>query len=111
RGPKALEDRNRELAALAQLASRTPAPLVLMGDLNTTSWSPYFQDLVRDSGLVDSRRGFGVCATWPALPMPARIPIDHCLVSPDITVLNRRVGPEVGSDHRGILIDLALPRE
>ncbi len=105
-----LEARNRSLAALADFAIRTQGPLVVMGDLNTTSWSPYFQDLIGDSGLIDSRRGFGVCATWPGLPMPGRIPIDHCLVSPGVTVVDRRIGPAVGSDHRAILIDLTLPR-
>ncbi len=101
-------DRNLQLAEVAQLARERSGPVMLVGDMNTTSWSPYFQDMLRVSGLRDSRYGFGVEPTWPWFPLPLRIPIDHCLVSPEVTVLNRRVGPAVGSDHRPILVDFAL---
>jgi endonuclease/exonuclease/phosphatase (EEP) superfamily protein YafD len=100
--------RNREIDALTELAVFQRGPRVLIGDLNTTSWSPYFQDFLEATGLVDSRLGFGVEPTWPALPLPLRIPIDHCLVSRDVAVTGRRVGPAVGSDHRGVAIDLSI---
>lgn len=38
------------------------------------------------------------------------IPIDHCLHSPDITVINRRVGSDVGSDHYPLIIDFSINR-
>ena len=44
---------------------------MLMGDMNCTSWSPYFQDMLTVSGLRDSRRGFGVEGSWPALAIAA----------------------------------------
>ena len=37
---------------------------ILLGDLNTTSTSPAFRDLVDATGLRDSRGGFGRQATW-----------------------------------------------
>jgi endonuclease/exonuclease/phosphatase (EEP) superfamily protein YafD len=83
---------------------------MVLGDLNTTSWSPYFRDLVADSGLLDSRRGFGVEPSWPSFGLPLlRIPIDHGLVSPAVSVLDRRIGPAAGSDHLPLVIDFALP--
>lgn len=100
--------RNRQLAGLARLARQQPGAVMLLGDLNTTSWSPYFQDLLSDSGLADSRRGFGVLGSWPALWRPLRIPIDHCLVSADVAVADRRIGPAVGSDHRAVLVDFVV---
>jgi endonuclease/exonuclease/phosphatase (EEP) superfamily protein YafD len=106
RSPVALEFRNLDLAVLERLVARQSGPLVVLGDLNTTSWSPYFQDLLRTTSLLDSRCGFGVEGTWPNLPLPFRIPIDHCLVSKDVTVCQRRVGPPVGSDHRAVIVDL-----
>ena len=107
--PAELDLRNRGLAGLADVAAGRNGPLMLMGDLNITGWSPYFQDLLDRSGLRDSRCGFGVEATWPELPRLLRIPIDHCLVSHEISIASRRVGPSVGSDHHAIIVDFLLP--
>jgi len=99
------------LRHLARLASGHKTPLLLAGDFNMTSWSPGFRDLVRTSGLRDSRKGFGAHATWPSGSILLRIPLDHCLVSEDIEVLNRDVGPDVGSDHFPIVVDFAVGTE
>ncbi len=100
--------RNQQLDQIAHLAAERAGAVMVLGDMNTTSWSPFFQDLLDVSGLVDSRRGFGVEATWPSLLWPLRIPIDHCLASPEVSILKRRVGPAVGSDHRPIVVDFAF---
>jgi endonuclease/exonuclease/phosphatase (EEP) superfamily protein YafD len=107
--PRHFELRNSQLAELAQLAQTIEGPVLLLGDLNCTSWSPFFQELLEASELRDSRRGFGVGASWPWFPLAVmRIPIDHCLVSADIAVSDRWVGPAVGSDHRPIVIEFSL---
>lgn len=102
--------RDATIRALAALARQQPRPVVLCADLNTGPWSPAFADLLAVSGLVDTRRGQGVLPTWSARwpPVPA-IPIDHCLVSPEIGVDDVRVGPNVGSDHLPLTVDLAVP--
>jgi endonuclease/exonuclease/phosphatase (EEP) superfamily protein YafD len=100
------EARNIQLAMVGDWVAQRAGPTVLLGDLNTTSWSPYFKDLLSASGLRDSRYGYGVEPTWPWFPLPLRIPIDHCLVSPHFGVISRRVGPNVQSDHRPILVEL-----
>jgi endonuclease/exonuclease/phosphatase (EEP) superfamily protein YafD len=110
RTTESFEGRNEQLEVVAEIAAARSGPVMLMGDLNTTSWSPYFQRLLDVSNLRDSRRGFGVEPSWPSLPLALlRIPIDHCLVSEEISVLERWIGPAVGSDHRGVLIEFALP--
>jgi endonuclease/exonuclease/phosphatase (EEP) superfamily protein YafD len=101
--------RNLELLDLARMIEGERDPVVLAGDLNSTGWSPLFADLLKSARLRDSRQGFGVQASWPAHFMPLGIPIDHCLVSPEIQVLGRRVAQRVGSDHLPIVIDLCLP--
>lgn len=97
--------RNRQLEFLA---AQVPSdrPVVVMGDLNLTSWSPEFGRLLASAQMRDSRDGFGLQPTWPA-PLPfARIPIDHALVSPEVVVVGRRVGPDVGSDHLPVVVDI-----
>jgi len=79
-----------------------------VGDLNSSSWSPAFRDLLRDAGLRDTRLGRGVQSTWPAwLPM-VQIPIDHALVSPGVRVHGRFVGDRVGSDHLPVVLDFSV---
>lgn len=102
----------RHLEAIGERIAELPHPLLLLGDLNTTPWTRAFAKLARTTGLVDTRRGFGVHPTYPAFPSFAkvvRIPIDHALVSPEIGVLDRRVERAIGSDHLPVLLDLALP--
>jgi endonuclease/exonuclease/phosphatase (EEP) superfamily protein YafD len=106
--PQNFLTRNQELLDLGRLASSRAGAVMLLGDMNCTSWSPYFQDLLAVSGLVDSRRGFGVEGSWPAVPLPLRIPIDHCLTTPDVAIKARRIGAAVGSDHRPLVVDFSI---
>lgn len=103
-------DRNRQFTEAALLLRSISGPRVLIGDLNTTMWSPYFRELVKDSGLRDARLGFGLKPSWP-MPLPAlfQIPIDHCLVSDDIEVAAVRTGG-TGSDHRALVLDVWFER-
>jgi endonuclease/exonuclease/phosphatase (EEP) superfamily protein YafD len=102
--------RNDQLYDVGQLVRTLPRPTVLAGDLNATSWSPFFRDLVADSGLRDSRNGLGIQPSWPSRSTMIGIPIDHVLVSPEITVERRAVGTDIGSDHRPVIIDLRITR-
>jgi endonuclease/exonuclease/phosphatase (EEP) superfamily protein YafD len=104
-------NRNRQFAEAASLLRRLEGPRVLIGDLNTTMWSPYFGDLIRDSGLRDGRLGFGLMPSWPVpLPVPLQIPIDHCLVSDAVVVERIVTGRRTGSDHRPLVVDVRLKR-
>ena len=95
---------------LAELAGAIPSekPVILIGDLNATPWSHHFRRLVRESGLKDSARGFGVQPTWPTFIAPLSIPIDHCLHSDDILIHDRRIGEDVASDHFPVIVDFAI---
>jgi endonuclease/exonuclease/phosphatase (EEP) superfamily protein YafD len=104
-----VERRNGQLQALAKLVASLDGPVILLGDLNTTSWSPHFRDLVKTSGLRDSRKGFGIQSTWPSRLIHLGIAIDHVLISPEIEVRERTVGPDISSDHRPVIIDLVVP--
>lgn len=100
--------RNNQLAALPAIVKAQKNPALLMGDLNTTPWSPHFTRLVRDSGLKNSMKGFGFQPTWPANLSLMRIPLDHVLHSPEITIHNRMIGGDVGSDHFPVIVDFSM---
>jgi endonuclease/exonuclease/phosphatase (EEP) superfamily protein YafD len=101
--------RNHQLAETAGLLAATTGPKILLGDLNTTIWSPYYRDLVRDSGMRDARLGFGVLGSWPS-PLPGflRLPIDNCLVSSEVRVDGIRTGPIIGSDHLPVIVEVSV---
>jgi endonuclease/exonuclease/phosphatase (EEP) superfamily protein YafD len=99
--------RDSQARAVARAVRQLGGRVILAGDFNMTCWSPAFADLLEESGLSDSTRGFGPQTTWPTtLPLPCRIPIDHCLHTPDFEVVDRRVGPDIGSDHLPLVVDL-----
>jgi endonuclease/exonuclease/phosphatase (EEP) superfamily protein YafD len=100
--------RNEALEALAGLVAAQNGNVMVLGDLNMTSWSPYFGDLLQNAGLRDSRKGYGLQTTWPSLLVPLGITLDHCLVSPGIIITNRSVGPFIGSDHLPVIVDFSL---
>jgi endonuclease/exonuclease/phosphatase (EEP) superfamily protein YafD len=92
---------------------------LVTGDLNTTSSSPLFRELVDRTGLRDSRAGFGRQPTWgfgERLPGPLPLPlpkwarlsvaIDHALHSPGLEVLDRSTLAIPGSDHRAVSVTL-----
>lgn len=106
--PHMLRLRDQEFGRLSAFVRRHPGPLVLLGDLNSSSWSPAFQDLLRDAGLRDTRLGRGVQPTWPAWLPIAQVAIDHALVSPEVRVHARWVGEHLGSDHLPVVLDFSL---
>jgi endonuclease/exonuclease/phosphatase (EEP) superfamily protein YafD len=104
-------NRNEQFTKAASILRATKGTKFLIGDLNTSMWSPYFADLVKESGLRDARAGFGLITTWP-MPLPAflQIPIDHCLVSDDVVVKGIKTGRRTGSDHRPLIVDVQFKR-
>lgn len=100
--------RNRQLEALARVVSRFDSPLLVLGDLNCSPWSPYFRRLLRATGLRDSRQGFSLQPTWPVWNPLLGIPIDHCLVSADVAVHDRRLGQSIGSDHWPVFVEFSI---
>ena len=101
--------RAAQIEAVGRRVRDTAEPIIVAGDLNATPWSAPFRRLLRDAGLRDSARGFGYRGTWPSgLWWTGMIPIDHVLISPRWRVDHRRVGPDLGSDHRAVVVDLTL---
>ncbi len=115
--------RGRQLAELTGWAAardaRVHGPTLVVGDLNATRWSAPLRALMRHGGLRDTAEGTGLRGTWPeflfarrrSAPVPlgwtGMITLDHVLASGHFVVARRAVGPGLGSDHLGVVVDLA----
>ena len=115
--PSIFHARNRQLDNIRAYIQQRNLPTVMMGDLNITMWSPYYRRFANQTGLLNARQGFGIVPTWRPIRIPfvrlpsalfwlLAIPIDHCLVSPAIAVTRIHPGPNVGSDHLPLVVDL-----
>ena len=101
--------RNQELRLLADYVSKLESPVIVVGDFNTSLWSPYYHKFVEKTRLINGRRGFGIQPSWPTDLLIFYIPIDHCFVSSEFQVLNSRIAENVGSDHLPLITDLVIP--
>lgn len=101
--------RDGELQVVAEEARVSKNPVVVLGDINCSPWSPVFSRFLMASGLNDSEQGFGIQPSWAphAIPFPI-IPIDHIFVSENIEVVTREIGQDFGSDHRPVTVQLSL---
>lgn len=108
-------ERNAELRLIGDEMRSKVGTKILIGDLNCGPWSGEFRQLLGDD-LIDSEQGFGPQPSWPArtgrviehLLIPPFVPIDHILISKDICVVQRIVGPAIGSDHLPVFVKLKL---
>ncbi len=109
-GGKRARSRNEQLEELPSLFPED-LPVLLIGDLNCSSWNVHFRRMQRAGGLRNSQEGFGTQPSWPVqLPSLFRIPIDHALYSEGILVHDRRLGNPCGSDHLPVLLEISLQR-
>lgn len=95
---RALQDEAQHLAQAGGLA-------VLAGDLNTTPWA---RSLFAVQGTL--RRANSAAPSWPnALGgVISVLPLDHVLASSGWQVVDAHRGPDLGSDHRPMVVRLAV---
>jgi len=77
---------------------------VMVGDFNSSSSAYLLQDFARDMGFRPVAAPTG---TWPSvLPGILRIGIDNAFAGRNFSLSRRKVGPDNGSDHRPIIVDI-----
>ncbi len=89
----------------AAIVSAPPMPTIVCGDFNTAPWCSTYSDFLATTGLQDGAIGKGIFPTWNRHTSLLGLPIDHVVVSPDIGVSRRWIGPNCGSDHRPVIVD------
>jgi endonuclease/exonuclease/phosphatase (EEP) superfamily protein YafD len=100
----------QDLRALAAARAGWDDRALLCGDLNTPPWSGPLRRLMQQAHLSDSHRGYGLESSWPTWAWPLRVAIDNCLVSPGLAVVARGTGPDLGSDHFPLTVELHAAR-
>jgi endonuclease/exonuclease/phosphatase (EEP) superfamily protein YafD len=109
--PTRAAQRNRTLERIAAHALTGNEPIVVMGDLNATPWSPYLQELLATADLIDSQVGHGMQPSFPASRGWLGLAIDHVLHGPELRTVERQLGPAFGSDHRMLHARLTWSQE
>ena len=103
-------DRNIQFAAVTQHLLSLSAPKILIGDFNDTVWSTFHAQMLEQTQMLNARRGYGVLPSWPTWLAfkPLMIPIDQCLISPDMEVAAIKTGKDIGSDHLPLVVELII---
>lgn len=96
--------RDRALVQEAQHLTQAGGLSLLAGDLNTTPWA---RGLFTVEGRM--RRANGMAPSWPnAFGWLSVLPLDHVLASSGWQVVDSRIGPDLGSDHRPVVVRLSI---
>lgn len=99
--------RQRQLNGVAELASNSALPVVIVADLNIAPTSPQYHGFINDLGWRDPHRIVGWKSTWPTWG-PGGLPIDHVFVSNDFALHSYELGDGAGSDHRSLVAEISL---
>lgn len=95
-----------QLSEIGATVAAIAGEVIVAGDFNATPWCEGMR-LLREAGGLQFR---SVAPVWPptwSLNLPMMIPIDHVLLKGSLSVQKRVLGPEVGSDHRSVTVELA----
>ena len=102
--PRTMKSRNDGFHALQDYISEMDN-LIIVGDFNLTPWTPEFK------GLPGKRAGDPrFVSTWDAERFWTGIPIDHILISDQLELVEAKILPHVGSDHRPVYAKVRLKR-
>jgi endonuclease/exonuclease/phosphatase (EEP) superfamily protein YafD len=102
------ENRNILFEKVNQIVKSNQGPSIVLGDFNCTAFSLNLKRLTKGIGLKDSRRGFGLQNTWNNDWPFVSITLDHAFATKEISVVSRSVGPENGSDHLPLFLEIDL---
>ena len=99
----------KQMEYLKTLVDNTNQNLILMGDLNMTTTSKRFTNFLKDTNLYTYASYKYPTFTWPAfISSYLGIQIDHVLFSENFKMIRKKTTNHFGSDHRGLIVDLAF---
>lgn len=96
--------RDQALVLEARHLAQASGLALMAGDLNTTPWA---RGLFAVDGTL--RRANSMAPSWPnAFGWLSVLPLDHVLASSGWQVVGSRTGPDLGSDHRPVVVRLVV---
>ncbi len=109
-GPWRQSQKRNDVLKMASLkaAEQIDGAVLMVGDLNLTPWSPIFSDILEIGNLSDSAFSSGLTPTWLSRFPAFGLVIDHILYGSAFTVSAYRIGPDIGSDHYPLIVDVSL---
>ena len=107
---RAAGDRVRRFDTVSANVNKMQGPVVILGNLEASRWSYAFKALAE--GLTNSEDGYGYASTyavldWPLFSEYAGTAVDHVLYKGPVAVTLRKVGPDLGIEHRPLLVHLS----
>lgn len=103
-------DEARQAARAATRLQSARLPVVVMADFNAAPGGHRSRLLRSGPSLVRCKPLWMPVGTWPAWSIwPLTLALDDAMVSPGVTVVSWQALPPAGSDHRPVLVGLAVP--
>jgi len=102
--------RERASRQVASLFESVSLPVVVAGDFNMPRQSRIFRDVWGgfNDAFAETASGYGWTFHDEYKGIPVPLSIDHVVAGNGATPLNFAVGPDIYSDHRPIIADVAL---
>ena len=103
--------RDSLLSKIENRVQQEELPVVVMGDFNSTIFSPAMQDFINNNEPKInnvSQYSWPKCS-WFGFGAVSCARIDHIFVSTDYEIGNRTIGEGFGSDHRPVLVEVVVP--
>lgn len=98
-----------QTAALTAIRRDMTGPVIAAGDFNSVSSARIGRQIQAEAGLIPAP---GWPGTWPAAaPSAIGMTIDQVWRSPDLALLDRKLGRKTGSDHRPVITRFTLAGE
>ncbi len=107
-GNRYFNSRNNQFEQINDFIEKSSNEMIVIGDLNSSVFSPNFKRLLKSGKLRDSRNGFGILPTWNAHWKLLSITLDHAFVTEGIEVISRGVGEPNGSDHLPVILEFGI---
>ncbi len=114
--PAPITRQAEQFAALRTALSTVEAPLIVVGDFNSTPWSYALRNFVSDATLTRHTRNL---PTFPRLwyywrgwqEMIAFLPLDHVMTRGGVAIHDIERGEPMGSDHAPLIVTFSVPAQ